>query len=174
MSPSSDPHHTAAGRALDGACLETHYDHLHGTARRLCASPADAEDLAQAVCVRVLERARDVQVENPQAYLATMVRHAWIARHRTAEARRTVPTAPEDLDPLAGHTVGPERALEAREACAAIRALPPAQRRVVAAVDLQGLSYAETAHALAIPAGTVMSRLSRGRASLAGGLRAAA
>ncbi len=45
----------------------------------------------------------------------------------------------------------------------AIAALPAEQRVVVVLRDLQGLSYEEIAAALRIPAGTVRSRLSRGR-----------
>jgi RNA polymerase sigma-70 factor (ECF subfamily) len=40
------------------------------------------------------------------------------------------------------------------------------QREVVLLVGLEGLSYREVAEALSIPLGTVMSRLSRGRAAL--------
>jgi RNA polymerase sigma-70 factor (ECF subfamily) len=40
------------------------------------------------------------------------------------------------------------------------------QRQVVLLVGLEGLSYAETAEVLAIPVGTVMSRLARGRGRL--------
>jgi RNA polymerase sigma-70 factor (ECF subfamily) len=53
---------------------------------------------------------------------------------------------------------------------AAIAALPDSWRDVIVAVDLAGLSYAETASALRIPLGTVMSRLHRARARLAGAL----
>ena len=51
--------------------------------------------------------------------------------------------------------------------------LPDHLREVSAAVDVAGLTYAEAAHVLRIPAGTVMSRLFRARARLAGTLAAA-
>jgi RNA polymerase sigma-70 factor (ECF subfamily) len=49
---------------------------------------------------------------------------------------------------------------------AAIGALPPEQREVVLLVSLEGLRYEQVAEVLAIPVGTVMSRLSRGRQQL--------
>jgi RNA polymerase sigma-70 factor (ECF subfamily) len=52
----------------------------------------------------------------------------------------------------------------------AIAALPAPLRDVIAAVDIAGLSYAEAATALGVPRGTVMSRLFRARARLAGAL----
>ena len=45
----------------------------------------------------------------------------------------------------------------------ALQLLSGEQRQVVLLVGLEGLSYAETAEVLAIPVGTVMSRLARGR-----------
>ena len=45
----------------------------------------------------------------------------------------------------------------------ALQLLSGEQRRVVLLVGLEGLSYAETAEVLAIPVGTVMSRLARAR-----------
>jgi RNA polymerase sigma-70 factor (ECF subfamily) len=50
---------------------------------------------------------------------------------------------------------------------AAVDALPPEQRDVVALVMLEELSYREAADALGLPIGTVMSRLSRAKAALA-------
>jgi RNA polymerase sigma-70 factor, ECF subfamily len=46
---------------------------------------------------------------------------------------------------------------------AAIDALPPDFRLVVTLADVEGLSYEEIAEAVAIPVGTVKSRLYRGR-----------
>ncbi|TMJ77163.1 MAG: RNA polymerase sigma factor [Alphaproteobacteria bacterium] len=48
----------------------------------------------------------------------------------------------------------------------ALQLLSGEQRQVVLLVGLEGLSYAETAEVLAIPVGTVMSRLARGRGRL--------
>jgi RNA polymerase sigma-70 factor (ECF subfamily) len=61
------------------------------------------------------------------------------------------------------HALQPEAALEASELYAAIAALPDDFRDVLVAVDITGLSYKETARALRIREGTVMSRLYRAR-----------
>ena len=59
-----------------------------------------------------------------------------------------------------------ERADLARTLQAAIDTLPLEYRLVVVLVDIQGMDYAETAETLAIPIGTVKSRLARARAKL--------
>ena len=81
------------------------------------------------------------------------------------EGRRLRPNAlPDQLDLVADpHARGPEAALDARELYAAIAALPDDFRDVLVAVDVTGLSYKETARALRIREGTVMSRLYRAR-----------
>jgi RNA polymerase sigma-70 factor, ECF subfamily len=48
----------------------------------------------------------------------------------------------------------------------ALRELPIVHREVVILADLEGLTYREIAQVVACPIGTVMSRLSRGRAQL--------
>ena len=56
--------------------------------------------------------------------------------------------------------------LEVGDIDAAIRRLPGEQREVLLLVALEQLSYGETAQALGIPLGTVMSRLYRARERL--------
>ncbi len=53
----------------------------------------------------------------------------------------------------------------------AVLSLPPNYREAVVLCDLQELGYAEAAGLLAVPVGTVRSRLSRGRAMLVGKLK---
>jgi RNA polymerase sigma-70 factor (ECF subfamily) len=50
---------------------------------------------------------------------------------------------------------------------AAIEAIPEPFREAIVLRDLEDLSYAEIAEVTGVPVGTVMSRLSRGRAMLA-------
>ena len=57
-------------------------------------------------------------------------------------------------------------ALELKDLESALGQLPDEQREVVLLVALEEMSYADIAAMLEIPAGTVMSRLSRGRERL--------
>jgi RNA polymerase sigma-70 factor, ECF subfamily len=54
---------------------------------------------------------------------------------------------------------------------AALAALAPAERAAVLLVDAEGLSYAEAAGVIGVPAGTIASRLSRARGALRRALR---
>jgi RNA polymerase sigma factor (sigma-70 family) len=71
---------------------------------------------------------------------------------------------------------GPAELLLRREAVAVVRAgmdeLPPALREVVILCALEEMSYEQVAQVLAVPVGTVRSRLHRAKARLAGLLRA--
>ena len=74
------------------------------------------------------------------------------------------------VDGLADGGLSPEenavRAEERRRLRKAIAALPEEFRIAVVLRDLEGLSYDEVASVLAVPVGTVRSRLARGRALL--------
>ena len=142
-------------------------DTLHRVAGRLTRDAERAGDLVQETCARVLARPRVVHGD-PLPYLLQVLRNTHHSRWRTAARRPATVTAPEVLDLHESRTSGdPHRAVEAREVFARVAALPEAQREVIVAVDLLGLSYAEAAGSLDIPIGTVMSRLHRGRAAVA-------
>jgi RNA polymerase sigma-70 factor (ECF subfamily) len=151
-------------RSLEPSRLGDHLDRLYRAAWALSGSREDAEDLVQETYARVLGRPRLLRNEDDLGYLLRALRNTFLNQKR-AEGRRLRPNAlPDQLDLVADpHARGPEAALDARELYAAIAALPDDFRDVLVAVDVTGLSYKETARALRIREGTVMSRLYRAR-----------
>jgi RNA polymerase sigma-70 factor (ECF subfamily) len=157
----------AAPHVLDANRLGNHLDRLYRAALGLTGSPADAEDLVQDVCVRVLAKPRLVSNGDDLGYLLRVLRNTFISNRRTAARRPATATAPEDLERYEGNTASdPERAFEARQLYARIAELPEHQREVLVAVDLLGLSYKEAGENLSVPTGTIMSRLYRARQAL--------
>jgi RNA polymerase sigma-70 factor (ECF subfamily) len=154
-------------RRLDPTDIGGHRARLHASAMALCGSPHEADDLVQDACLRVLGRPRFLHGDDDLGYLLRVLRNTFLDARRAAARRPSVPSDPEDLERTAGRSTDPQRAVEIRELCAAIHALPDHHRQVVAAVDVLGLSYDEAARALGVPAGTVMSRLSRARGTVA-------
>jgi RNA polymerase sigma-70 factor (ECF subfamily) len=155
-------------RPLDPARLGDHLDRLYRAAWALCGSRADAEDLVQETYARVLARPRVLRNEDDLGYLLRALRNTFLNQKRT-ESRRLRPSPlPDDLDFIADPRASePQAALEAAELYATVAALPDDFRDVLVAVDIAGLSYKETARALRIREGTVMSRLYRARQQVA-------
>ena len=152
---------------LDPAALGDHLDRLLRAALAMCGSRADAEDLVQEVCLRVLAKPRVVR-GSELAYLHGVLRNTFISQYQTRVRRKTTPVEPESLRHVpAGARHDPEVETFAREVHRAIAELPAHYRDAVVAVDVLGLPYAEAAAALNVPDGTVMSRLYRGRAAVA-------
>jgi RNA polymerase sigma-70 factor, ECF subfamily len=87
--------------------------------------------------------------------------------------KRILPNTLDDLD-LQDPQPGPESHLSHKEQTAliesAVLSLPDACRAVLVLREYEGLSYHEIADALAIPVGTVMSRLNYARKLLKGNL----
>ena len=149
---------------LDPASLGDHLDRLMRAALAMTGSRADAEDLVQEVCLRVLAKPRVVR-GSEIAYLHGVLRNTFFTDYQQRARRRTVPVEPETLSYVpADSRFDPETATLAREVHRAIAELPGHYRDAVVAVDVLGLAYAEAADALGVPQGTIMSRLYRGRA----------
>ena len=151
-------------RPLDTARLGDHLDRLYRAAWALSGSREDAEDLVQETYARVLKRPRLIRYGDDLGYLLRALRNTFLTQKRT-ESRRLRPVVlPDDLDFIPNPRASqPHEALEAGEVYAAIAELPQTFRDVLVAVDVAGLSYKETARALGLKEGTVMSRLYRAR-----------
>ena len=121
----------------------------------------EAEDLVQEAFVRAAAAGRRfARVENPEAWLRTTAinqhRSRWRKRRNASRARARM-AAPRDPEAVESHL----------EIITALRALPEAQRQVIALFYLADLPVETIAEELGVPAGTVKSRLSRGREALA-------
>jgi RNA polymerase sigma-70 factor (ECF subfamily) len=167
LSPASRPRRLSPERATQ------HLDALVRLAYALCGSRQDAEDVVQDVFVRVLSRPRLMLGGHELSYLSRCVRNELHSRWRQA-GRRPRSVALHDDDGHATPAGDPVVHLQAREVYAAIADLPDQYRDAVALVDVAGLSYHEAAGLLAVPVGTVMSRLYRGRARVVAAVEGAA
>jgi len=137
---------------------------LRRYARALTGDAAAADDLVQ----DTLERALNKQAlwregSDLRAWLFTVMHNVFVNQIRSAAATRTVPVDDALLDSPA---VTSTDRLELRDLDRALQCLPEEQREVVLLVGLEELTYEQAAAVLEIPAGTVMSRLSRGRERL--------
>ena len=127
-----------------------------------------ADDLVQATCVRALERADQyVPGTRVDRWLFAILRSIWLNEIRS----RRICEGGGFVDPEDVLTSDGAREIEVNiTASAVLRAtgrLPEAQRETVLLVYGEGYSYAEAAATLAVPIGTVMSRLATARAALA-------
>jgi RNA polymerase sigma-70 factor (ECF subfamily) len=154
----------AVERPLDPSRLGDHLDRLYRAAWALCGSREDAEDLVQETYARVLARPRLLRNEDDLGYLLRVLRNTFLTQKRNESRRLRPGPLPDQLELVADPRARePHAALEAGELYAAVAALPDAFRDVLIAVDITGLSYKESARALRIRVGTVMSRLHRAR-----------
>ena len=150
---------------------ERHSQAIYNYLFRRLADWSEAEDLTAVVFLEAFRHRRDVVVVDgkllPWLYgIATNVlrnrrraqwRHRRLVAQLEAQPRRA---AEPDADARA------QAAAQMREVLEHLSRLPRAQRDVLALCVWSGLSYEEAALALAIPVGTVRSRLARARATL--------
>jgi RNA polymerase sigma-70 factor, ECF subfamily len=156
--------------ALD-ELLRRHIDYIHAVCRRLAGNDADGDDATQEALLAI---ARGIGRFDGRSSLRT-----WLYRVATnacldelrRRARRPVTGLPEmEADvgdgPSVADTVADRITLDE-----ALLTLPPEFRAAVVLRDVVGMDYAEIAATLAIPPGTVRSRIARGRAALAAVMR---
>jgi RNA polymerase sigma-70 factor, ECF subfamily len=121
----------------------------------------EAEEVVQEAFVRASAAGRRfLRVENPEAWLRTTALNTHRSRWRKARNGRRAHALllpPRDPESLEQHL----------ELITALRALPLAQRTVIALHYLADLPVEQIADELGVPTGTVKSRLSRGRDALA-------
>src|SRR5262245_55594145 len=151
-----------------------HADRLFRLALWFERNRADAEDVVQETMIQALRSFHRFEPgTNCRAWLVTILQRI-VSNRRRARGRSIVVSDPDDR--LAGNVpfVPPVPQVFTDElVLGSLGRLAPAFQEVVLLCDVEELSYKEAAAALAIPIGTVMSRLHRGRAQLRAELAAA-
>ncbi len=134
----------------------------------ICKSREDGGDLAQAACLRAIEK--QDQFEPGTAFdkwIFTIAKRVWLNELRSQKVRRgSGLILVEDAD-LPDNKPSSETNIFAGEVLSEVMALPEAQRETVLLVYVEGFSYKDTAAILDIPIGTVMSRLAAARKTIA-------
>jgi RNA polymerase sigma-70 factor, ECF subfamily len=158
-----------------------HADILYNYALRMTNNSADADDLVQETFLKAF-RFWDKYEKgtNIRAWLFRIMKNSYINRYRREskepntvdyeEVQNFYNTIRDDSaessdlqESMFGHLLDDDIAI-------AISRLPEDFRTVVILCDIEGLTYEEIAEFLAVPLGTVRSRLHRGRSLLRTGL----
>jgi RNA polymerase sigma-70 factor (ECF subfamily) len=157
-----------ANRAPDaGFDLEQAYaDHarvLYGFVVNAVDDRAEAEDLVQEVFARAWRSSSryDPDRASVRTWLFAIARNLVLDAHRARSRRpRVVGEVTDDVEPP---TAGPEDAVVDRvRVVEALARLSPEHRQVVAAVHLEGMTYAQVSAATGVPVPTLRTRVFHG------------
>ncbi len=146
---------------------------LFNFAQWLAQDRSEAEDLVQETLMKALKGFDSFhQGTNFRAWIFRILRNTFLTSRAGLRAAAVSLDSDEEpsVEPVAGAT--PESILLAmadQETIArALEELPVAAREIILLCDVEEMSYQEIALTLAIPVGTVMSRLSRARKAMRG------
>lgn len=153
-----------------------HLQSLYGVAMRMTKSESDAEDLVQDAILRAYRFWDGFESgTNARAWLMRIMTNLFRNRYRERAREQEILDEAEASTANVGQFQGsaPRDAESAlfgrmlsRDVEKALALLPPEFRLPVILADLEDLSYKEIADIMECPAGTVMSRLYRGRRML--------
>jgi RNA polymerase sigma-70 factor, ECF subfamily len=153
-----------------------HLQALYGVALRMAKSESDAEDLVQDAILRAYRFWDGFESgTNARAWLMRIMTNVFRNRYRERTREQDILDEAETSTANVGQFQGsaPRDAESAlfgrmlsRDVEKALAQLPPEFRLPVILADLEDLSYKEIADIMECPAGTVMSRLYRGRRML--------
>ena len=155
------------------------FDQLYNFAHWLTQNRDEAEDLVQETYVKALKGFSSFQLgTNFRAWIYRILRNTFLTSRKGLKVTMTVPLdfdQQEEAPEPAIEYDTPETLLLARSSHEslqrAIDELPVYFREILLLCEVEEMSYQEIADTLAVPIGTVMSRLSRARQTLRNQLR---
>jgi RNA polymerase sigma-70 factor, ECF subfamily len=183
---SLDSDSTVVERCLSGddaaweELVRVHTRRVYGLCYRFTGKDSEAQDLTQDVFLRVFRALGSFRSTEGSfsTWLARLTRNLLIDHYRRNRNERVTDSIEDQLPRVEGRAEDriasssrPDSAVAGREASellqGALAKLSPELRETIILRDLQEMEYREIADVLAIPEGTVKSRLNRGRAELA-------
>jgi RNA polymerase sigma-70 factor, ECF subfamily len=163
--------------------IERHQGAVYGTIVRMLGDPAEAQDLAQQVFVRIYRAAGSYRAEARfKTWMFTIVRHLVFNEHRRRSRATLVPFHPSESDDASVPLDPPDPAIStaseqtlqkemAKEIDRAIRALPEQQRVALVLRRYEEVSYEEIARILQTTVPATKSLLFRARETVRAALR---
>jgi RNA polymerase sigma-70 factor, ECF subfamily len=143
-----------------------HHRSVYGYALRLSGSPADAEDLTQQAYLTAhqkLDQLRDAG--KARSWLLAIVRNCYLKNRGRGLPMVSAEACTGGIDHIPDNEAD-EAPIDSESLQAALDRLPESLRLVLVMFYFEECSYKQIAEALELPAGTVMSRLSRAKARL--------
>ena len=140
---------------------------LRRYARSLVSETSGADDLVQTALERALSHWHQYDQRRELLVWVLSIAHNAFLDQRRRDSRLSIVDPAQAEAQMDAHRSDPGVDVGLRlDLVAALSRLPLEQRESVLLVSVEQLSYAECAEVLGIPIGTVMSRVSRGRAAL--------
>jgi len=167
--------------------IDEHSDSLFSVAKRLTRNRADAEDLVADAVIKAWSAVSTLEDRARfRPWIFRILHNCFISNYRKKSVRPTEVTYEESVnsndneevanllvrqpDEFLNWWANPERQfannLLGDDIMEAIEKLPESFRVTVVLINVEGLSYDETAEVLGVPTGTVRSRMRRGRTLL--------
>jgi RNA polymerase sigma-70 factor, ECF subfamily len=158
-----------AGMEERKAAILAEIPRLRRYARALLRDRDSADDLVQDCLERALARLDNWRTgDNPRRWLFTIMHHLFVDQTRKTKRRAEVVMLTLDDSEAMSSPAEQAESIASREIVEALQAISPERRAALVIVGIEGFSYAEAAAMLGIPAGTLMSRVARGREELRG------
>lgn len=147
--------------------VDAHYAALYRFALSLARNGTDAGDLVQQTFFIWATKGDSLRdAAKAKSWLFTTLYREFLRARRRGERATSIEDLPPGEKEIAAEDVDRVARLDGATVMAALQEVDEVFRAPLSLFYLQELSYQEIAEALGVPIGTVMSRLSRGKAQL--------
>lgn len=147
--------------------VDAHYAALYRFALSLARNAADAGDLVQQTFFIWATKGHAVrETGKTKSWLFTTLYREFLRGRRRGQRASSIEDLPPGQQDIAAEEIDRVARLDAASVMTALQAVDEVFRAPLTLFYLEDLSYQEIAEMLEVPIGTVMSRLSRGKAQL--------